>query len=409
MDYNTLLDVSTELGYRLAISGAETFRVEESINRVMQTYGIKAEVFCIPNCLHVSIETTEGNPMTRMRRIGYHGNDLDGVEKYNALSRRICQERPEPGIAKQWLQDTQGSLKAYPLGIHILGNFLIACGFTVLFGGSLIDCLCAGLCGLVVCLVNLFTDRLKANQFFRIIAATFPMAMLAYFTRSCGFSGNPDAIIIGALMILVPGILFTNALRDIIYGDTNSGINRIVQVLLIAVAIALGTGAALNFSQRRWGEMTSAQWVNYPLLFEAFACIIFCAGFTILLNIHGKGAILCSIGGAVTWIVFRLVSRYSGNDTLGYFVATMFASFYAEIMARIRKYPALSYLVISIVPMIPGAGVYYAVNCFVRRDMTGFANHGIQTLATAGAMAVGILLISTIFRFISMKHSKINR
>lgn len=406
MDYNTLLDVSTELGYRLAMSGAETFRVEESVSRVMHTYGIDAEVFCIPNCLHISIKTDDGTPLSRMRRIGYHGNNLDGVEKYNALSRKICQEHPEPSTAKQWLEDTQGSLKAYPLWVHIIGNFLIACGFTVLFGGSLIDCLCAGLCGLVVCLVNLFTDHLRANQFFRIIAAVFPMAMLAYFTKAFDISSNPDAIIIGSLMILAPGILFTNALRDIIYGDTNSGINRIVQVLLIAVAIALGTGAALNFSQRMWGEITSADWVNYPLLFEAFACIIFCIGFTFLLNIHGKGAILCSIGGAFAWIVFRLVSSYTGNDILGYFVATMVASFYSEIMARIRKYPALSYLVISIVPTIPGSGVYYAVNHFVRGDMTSFADRGTHTLAIAGAMAVGILLVSTIFRFISMKPAK---
>ena len=80
MDYNILMDLSVELGYRLAMNGAETFRIEESINRIMLTYGVTAEVFAIPNCLIVSIETPEGELMTRMRRIGYHGNDLDGVE-----------------------------------------------------------------------------------------------------------------------------------------------------------------------------------------------------------------------------------------------------------------------------------------------------------------------------------------
>lgn len=406
MDYNTLLDVTTELGYCLAMNGAETFRVEESINRVMDAYGIKAEVFCIPNCLHVSIETAEGAPMTRMRRIGYHGNDLDGVEKYNALSRRICQEQPEPGTAKQWLVDTQASLKTYPLLVHMIGNFLTACGFTVLFGGSLIDCLCAGLCGLLVSVINLFTDRFKANQFFRTVAAAFPMAMLAYFTSACGISDNPDAIIIGALMILVPGLLFTNALRDIIYGDTNSGINRIVQVLLIAVAIALGTGAALNIFKQLWNSDLSATPTEYSLALEAIATMVLGIGFTILLNIHGKGAILCAIGGVITWVAYRLICRQTGNDITGYFIATMIAALYSEIMARIRKYPAISYLVISIIPLIPGAGVYYAVNHFVRGDMTSFANQGTHTLAIAGAMAVGILLISTIFRFISMKHRR---
>jgi uncharacterized membrane protein YjjP (DUF1212 family) len=78
MKYNILLDLATDLGYELAMCGAETFRVEESITLILRTYGIEAEVFAIPNCPHVSIDV-DGQPMTRMRRIGYHGNDLDVV------------------------------------------------------------------------------------------------------------------------------------------------------------------------------------------------------------------------------------------------------------------------------------------------------------------------------------------
>ena len=90
MEYNLLLDLATDLGYRLAMSGAETFRVEESINRLLSAYGIPSETFAIPNCVTVSILTETGKPITRMRRIGVHGNDLDSVEKYNNLCRRIC-------------------------------------------------------------------------------------------------------------------------------------------------------------------------------------------------------------------------------------------------------------------------------------------------------------------------------
>ena len=67
MDYNALLDMSTDLGYELAMAGAETFRVEESIQRVMAAYGVKAEVFAIPNYLMVSITDQDGKPITRMR------------------------------------------------------------------------------------------------------------------------------------------------------------------------------------------------------------------------------------------------------------------------------------------------------------------------------------------------------
>ena len=250
MDYYLLLDMVTELGYRLAMSGAETYRVEESINRIMQAYGIKAEAFAIPNCLHVSLETDKGKPTTRMRRIGHPGNDLDAVENYSNLSRKICAETPQPDIAVTWLEATEQSRKQYPLILNFLGHTLGAAGFAIMFGGSLIDCLCAGICGLSVGLVNHLMEKFKTNHFFRIITASFVSAFLAYLAGGLWTCVNPDTVIIGALMILVPGLLFTNALRDIIYGDTNSGINRIVQGLLSAAAIALGTGAAWNLTSR---------------------------------------------------------------------------------------------------------------------------------------------------------------
>lgn len=403
MDYNTLLDMATELGYCLAMCGAETFRIEESINRVMDSYGITAEAFAIPNCLTVSIETAEGKPMTRMRRIGYHGNDLDSVEKYSNLSRRICAECPEPKVAMQWLKETKGKLLSYSLPTYLIGNFLGAAGFAILFGGNYIDCICSGVCGVLVGLVNKFMDAQKANQFFRIIAASFLMALLAYISGAFGIASNPDTVIIGALMILVPGLIFTNAMRDIIYGDTNSGINRIVQVFLIAVAIALGTGVAWIVTNHFVTLPQPATTITHQLYIEAIACFISCVGFAILFNIHGPGGLLCATGGALTWIVYRIVQQFGGHDLMAYFLATLTSSLYAEIMARIRKYPAISYLVISAFPLIPGAGVYYTMTCAVKGDMPGFAAKGMHTIAIAGVMAVGILIGSTIVRMISMR------
>ena len=406
MDYNTLLDMSVELGYCLAMSGAETFRVEESINRVLLSYGIQAEVFAIPNCLHVSIETPEGKPMTRMRRIGHHGNDLDAVEKYNSVSRRICSEKPEPHIAAQWIKDTDATLKQYSFPFSLGGNFMIASGFAVLFGGSLRDCLCAGLCGLVVGVVNRFMDRMKVNPFFSIIAAAFIMSIITYAAGGLRLIDNASISIIGTLMILVPGLLFTNAMRDIIYGDTNSGTNRIVQVFLIAAAIALGTGIALKLSNELWSALPAAPIIDHGILAELVAAFVGSLGFAIIFNIQGPGALLCSAGGAITWLTYRGVQQI-GGDMPAYLAASMMAALYAEIMARIRKYPAISYLVVSLISLIPGAGVYYTMNHIVQGDMQLAVNQGINTIAIAGSIAVGILLISTVFRLIATKwHHK---
>lgn len=397
MDYNTLLDLATDLGYELAMSGAETFRVEESVERVLMSYGIKSEVFAIPNCLTVSIETAEGKPMTRMRRIGYHGNDIDSVERFAGLSRAICNRKPEPQEAMQWLDQVRASRRNYSLLIHLLGNLLGAFGFAMVFGGSFVDGLCGGVCGLLVGVINRFMDSLKANQFFRTIAAAFPMALLAYAMQAVGLSHNADMVTIGALMILVPGLLFTNAMRDIIFGDTNSGTNRIVQVFLIAAAIALGTAAAWNFAALLWGAPASVE-SGIGLLASLLPCFIGCIGFCIIFNIHGAGGLLCALGGVLTWLVYSLTVRFGGSDLTGYFWGTLFAAAYSETMARIRKYPAISYLVVSIFPLIPGAGVYYTMLHAVEGNMDMFASQGMHTAAIAGIMAVAILLVSTSVR-----------
>ena len=408
MDYNALLDMSTDLGYELAMAGAETFRVEESISRCLAAYGVQAEVFAIPNYLVVSIITEEGQPITRMRRIGHHGNDLDAVEKYSGLSRAYCNRTPDPKEGIRWLDLVHTQRKYYSLAMQYVGYFVGAFGYGLFFGGSLIDSLCAGICGMLVGFVNKLLDNRKANQFFRTIASSYLMALLAYVMGAMGICPNPDAVTIGALMILVPGLLFTNAMRDIIYGDTNSGINRIVQVFLIAAALALGTATAWNTAELLWGTPSSVPAIVYSIPAQCLFAFIGCVGFAILFNIHGPGGLLCALGGFLSWAVYCIAVKLGGSDIIAYFWSALFASLYSEIMARLRKYPAISYLVVSIFPMIPGAGVYYTMNYAVRGEMELFADKGIHTAAVAGIMAVGILLGSTVFRMYSdwKNHNK---
>lgn len=406
MEYSKLLDLASDLGYELAMSGAETFRVEESITRVLAAYEIEAEAFVIPNCMHISIEPVLGRPQTRMRRIGAHGHDLDAVERYSNLSRRICQERPAPEIAAQWLAEAKAQKRQYSYPLYLLGNAVGALGFAILFGASITDALLSGLCGIVVGLILTWMDRLGANEFFRTIAAAFPMALLGYTLNAFFPAVRSDCVIIGALMILVPGLLFTNAMRDIIYGDTNSGINRIVQVLLIAAAIALGAAAAWNTVAAIWTAPVSPTPIPYHWLIKAVGTAIGCFGFAITFNIHGPGGLICVLGGMLTWIVYAVCLELGISEIGAYFWGAVFASAFSETFARIRKYPAISYLVISIFPLIPGSGVYYTMEYAVKGEMELFASKGMTTAAIAGAMAVGILLISTSVRLWSIRKFK---
>ena len=406
MNERLLLEAVTTLGYRLAMSGAETFRVEESIIRVLKTYGYQAEAFAIPNCLIVSIITVSGNPMTRMRRIGPHGNDLDAVEKYANLSRSICSLAPSPEEIMSMIQYVDDHRRYYGLLMQILGFFLSGFGFCFTFGGSFPDALGAGMCGLIVLCVDKVMDKLNSTQFFRTIIGAFCMTLFAYFIHHQGVGQNVDATIIGALMLLVPGLLFTNAMRDVMYGDTNSGLNRVVLVLLIAVAIALGAAAALKLSEDLWGLSVSQAGADYSNFMLNLGCFIGCIGFSIYFNIHGFGILLCAFGGIVTFAVYLIALDLGVGIIYANFLGGIVASVYAELMARLRHFPAISYLVVSLFPLLPGAGIYYTMAYAVQHEMTRFAEKGYQTAAIAGALALGILLVSTAFRIWSNYRMK---
>ena len=343
MDYYLLTDLAARVGYHLALSGAETFRVEETIRRIIGAYGIECEAFSIPNCVMVSLEAANGKPLMVMKRVDFHGNDLESVEKLTALSRRIC--------AAHW-------------------------------------------------------DRRATNPFFSTIVEAFAMAVPAYLAAGFHLVDYIDFVIIGTLMILVPGLLITTSMRDIIYGDTNSGINRIVQVLLSAFAIALGTAAAWRVTSGVYGLTVASGSASYPAWAQAVMIFVACTGFFILFNVHDWGSILCALGGVFTWMTYLLcrdlgMSIYSMN-----FFAAVVSALYSELMARSRKYPVTSYLVISLLPLVPGAGIYYTMSLGLGGDVQTAVHKGLETAGVAGSIAVAILLVSTIFRLVTAQNGK---
>ncbi len=398
MDYNQLLDLAVDLGYELSMSGAETFRVEDSITRILKTYGLEPEVYAIPNCIHVSVTMPDGESLCEMRRVGFHGNDLDSVEIFSALSRRICTEKPDDITGRQWLNEAIASRRQYHWALQLVGYFISVFAFTIFFGGDVMDALCGSISGLTVGLCVMFMDKLQANNFFKTLLASIPLALIPYAFGALGICQRPDMATIGTVMVLVPGLLFTYAMRDIIYGDTNSGVNRIVQVLLVAVAIACGTAVAWNCATFLWGEPVSAAAIDYSVAAECLAGAIGCLGFSILFNVHGKGISLCLLGGVICWAAYCFAEAMGGSDGTATFFASFVIAVYSEVMARIRKCPAIGFLVLGLIPLIPGASLYYTMNYAVRGNMEMFSIQGMKTIELAGLMAAGILLVSTTMR-----------
>lgn len=402
MDYDKLLDFATDLGYELSMAGAEIFRVEDSISRILRSYGMEPEVYAIPNCIIVSVTMPDGESLTEMRRIGFHGNDLHAVELLSALSRKVCNEKPDGDTVHQWLRETLASRRYYHWTLQLIGYTIASFAFAIFFGGSFADGLCAGVAGFAVGIFSIILDKLEANHFFKTMLASIPLAFIPYTFSAFGLCPRPDMATIGTVMVLVPGLLFTYAMRDIIYGDTNAGINRLVQVLLIALAIACGTSAAWGMATAFWGEPVSLPAIQHTFLVQSIACAIGSFGFSFLFNVRGKGLVFCLLGGILCWGVYRIVEDLGGGEMLAMLLGSVVGAIYSEVMARIRKCPAIGFLVMSLVPLIPGSALYYTMNYAVRGNMDMLGTQSFRTVCLAGLMAAGVILVSTTMRMIQV-------
>lgn len=247
MDYNGLINLGTELGCQLMASGAEISRVEDSILRLMHAYGAAdAQVFAIPNCLFLCLTPSEGQPITRVSRIPAHGIDLDRLELCNALCRQLCREVPDPSEALQQVAYIADHRPKYSSRAVMMGYFLVGAFFTPFFGGGFLDSLCGGLCGLSIAVSNrLLRSVAGSSPFFHTLLSSAVSSLLAQLFVRSGIAYHADAITIGALMLLVPGVALTTAMREVMASDIVSGVTRMAESLLTATAIALGTGAAL--------------------------------------------------------------------------------------------------------------------------------------------------------------------
>lgn len=398
MNYTMLMELVSEIGCRIAVGGGETYRVEESVNRILSAYGVESRVYSVPNSLIITIIVPGQSPITQLCRMERKGTDLDCVEVYSNLGRRICAETPDMETAMAWLKETERKQKQYNFPTVLLGYALVSWGFSIFFGGGWMDSVCAAACGLFLGIVVHLFKKMHTNVFFQNVAAAFLSALFAYGISAFGFVPNVDSSVIGMLMLLVPGVLFTNAMRDAIFGDTNSCVSRIVEALLIAVAVALGTAAAWNLSTALWGLPPQTSSISHGPIVTCLVSLVACAGFVIVFNVHGFGRVLCALGGAITWAAYCIAAVLGCQALLCCFIATCAATVYSEIMARIRKYPAISYLVISVLPLIPGAGIYHAAQQAIRGNLELAANHGLNTIAIAIVMAAGILVINSIIR-----------
>lgn len=246
MDFNKLLNVSTRLGQMLLENGAEIYRVEESMQRMVLAYGAKeADIYAVPTAIIITIRTAEDLNITKTKRIYSRSTNLDKVERLNHLCRRICKETPDLEAVKEDLLAIDQRPK-YSFNMQLFAYALTSSTFTLFFGGDLADALCALLIGPVIKLISHYLECFRTNPFFITILCSAIVASLSTIAYHFNLAHHIDKMIIGLVMNLVPGVAITNSVRDVIAGDFIAGQTKMTEALLTATSIALGTGIALS-------------------------------------------------------------------------------------------------------------------------------------------------------------------
>ena len=245
MDLEKLLHCMLDMAEEMTACGAEVNRIEDTLTRLGLAYGAeRMNVFVITSSIVVTMDFPDGRHMTQSRRIlNSGGTDFKKLEALNELSRRCCADPMPVWQLNEEIQKVETS--ALRRRYLYLGSMLAASAFAVFFGGGLWDGVAAACFAVLICILQERLMPICMNKVtFNLLCSIVVGIGICLAARWIPVL-HMDKIMIGDIMLLIPGIAMTNAVRDVLVGDTITGIMRFIETFLWAGALACGFMAAI--------------------------------------------------------------------------------------------------------------------------------------------------------------------
>lgn len=404
--YRKLLDMAVLAGEIMIRSGAETHRVEDTLQRILSTSNFAhAESFVFTTGLIVTLSDPASETLSITQRISGTSQNLGRVAEVNSVSRDFCDGKItlEEAIAKLRVIKNK---RQYSNFLTTFGIVLASSGFAIVFGGSFWDAIGAFFCGLFLSFVLLVLGP-KINRPFitSVIGAaviTVGATSFSYFAgKWTGLDFHSQYMIVGSMMPLVPGLALTNAIRDTLQGDYISAGSRMIEALMIAASVALGVGAGLSLS----GVVGLSSALNFTFdlsVHDALAflkAVVFSSiailGFALYFEIPRRYLIPVGVIALVSWAVYLLTDSMGLSAAWASFFAALVSDFLAYFCARSLKAPVILFLLGGILPLVPGVGIYRAVYNMIY-GMESASEVLIETLLITGAIALAIFTMDTL-------------
>lgn len=224
-----LFNISLDIAEKLIENGGEISRAEDTVKRINCAAGQDCRVFALPTLI-----IAQCGDNTQIRRIHNLDTNLSELTKLNSLSRKLC------GSSSKEASDSSGN---YHIIIEAISVFGATGAFSIFFGGTIIDAVFSGIIGLIISYAGY--KKLSFPLFSSNLIDSFIAGVLSFLPQLFGINTHQDKIIIGTIMLLVPGLTVVNAIRDMMNSDLFAGLIELVIAIMSALSIALGVAAAL--------------------------------------------------------------------------------------------------------------------------------------------------------------------
>ena len=271
MDDKSIANMAVLAGEIMLRSGAETYRVEDTIKHILDTAGgagapgtgiggsesagaVRTESLVMLTGIIVTIERPGQEAITVMRRVHDRGTNMHRIVEVNEISRKYCAGDLSAEETWERLENIKG--RQYTVWMYNVATVLVPAGFAPLFGGGLREIFAAGAVGILLAVIMTIGKRMRISSFILNMICAGGVAAAAMALKAWYPLLNMDTVIISGIMPLVPGVAITNAIRDTLRGDYISGGARALEAFVTAAAVAIGAGvgiAAVNVFWRGGG------------------------------------------------------------------------------------------------------------------------------------------------------------
>lgn len=389
-----ILPCILDIGGALMAAGADVNHAERLIVQLGHTYGAdEMNVFIITGSIVVTMRFSDGREYTQTRRLKTSDIDFYKLELLNKLC-RSCKHKPLPPDefqARFSEIDAEKKLTSW----NYAGAIFYVAGYTVFFGGTFAETIVSAILAVILCFLVQKLSQKTPNLIGFNVIATFIIGILV--AAACKFTTflTPDAITSGVIMIIVPGLALTNAIRDMLSGDTLAGLLRFCESLLWTVAMVFGFLVAfMLLGLTVHTNTTIASWeVKYAAILPATLGTLLYYNSRRALMIYGF------IGALITFPVYIFFeTSVACNEFASVCAASIVAAIFSEIVAKRKHVPTAVFFFAAVMPLIPGRLLFSTVNYLVQGELQLATSVGSTVALTVLGISTAICIVWTISR-----------